>query len=215
MFEVSTPKRSYGGVAAAERRAQRRAALIDAALDLLGESGAGAVTKKAVCARARLNDRYFYEQFTDRDALLRSIAEELTGQGLAAVIAATLEAPADARSRVYAAAQAALDFITADRRRGQLLLVSHTDEVLAQARLVSTRAIANAMAATSREVLGEAAPDQLDTDLVSFTFVSGTLELVAAWLRGEFDVSHEHLVEVVAALLLSAADVSTMLPKAT
>ena len=44
--------------------------LLDAAMDLIAESGAGGVTKKAVCARARLNDRYFYEHFTDRDALV-------------------------------------------------------------------------------------------------------------------------------------------------
>src|ERR1700736_6372558 len=128
---MMTPaKRSYGGVSAPERRAQRRAALLDAALDVLTESGVGAVTKKAVCARAHLNDRYFYEHFTDRDALLQAVAQDITSQGLEVLITATLEAPSDIRAQVHAAARAALDFMTADPRRAQVLLVSHTDEVL-------------------------------------------------------------------------------------
>lgn len=210
---MMTPaKRSYGGVAAPERSARRRAALLDAALDVLTESGAGAVTKKAVCARARLNDRYFYEHFADRDALLQAVAQDITSQGLQAVITATLAAPADIRDQVSAAARAALDFMIADPRRGQVVLVSHTDEVLQQARLASTRAIAQAMAAMTRELLGDSAPSALDTDLASFTLVSGTLELVAAWLRGDYDVSREHLADLVAAMLLAASDVSATLP---
>src|SRR5688572_26077942 len=102
-------KRSYGGVAAPERSARRRAALIDAALDVLTKSGASAVTKKAVCAQARLNDRYFYEHFTDRAALLRAVAETVTGQGLEAIITATMEAPPGIRAQVNAASRAALE----------------------------------------------------------------------------------------------------------
>ena len=212
MSVMRPARRSYGGVAAPERSARRRAALIDAALDVLTASGVSTVTKKAVCARARLNDRYFYEHFADRDALLQAVAQDITGQGLEVLIAATLEAPPDIRAQVHAAAEAALDFMTADPRRAQVLLVSHTDEVLQQARLASTRAVANAMAAMTRELLGDSAPSQLDTDLAAFTLVSGTMELVAAWLRGDFKVSREHLADLVAALLLAASDVSTTLP---
>jgi AcrR family transcriptional regulator len=204
--------RSYGGVTAHERRVRRRAALIDAALDLLAESGASGVTKRAVCSRARLNDRYFYEHFTDRDALLEAVTQSVTSQGLEAVVTATLEAPSDIRAKVHAAAEAALAFMTADPRHGRVLLISHTDEVLQRARLTSTRAIAAAMAAMTRELLGDIAPSQLDTDLAAFTLVSGTMELVAAWLRGDFATSREHLVDLVAAMLLASADVSTALP---
>ena len=212
MSVMSMAKRSYGGVAAPERSALRRTALIDAAMDLVSESGAGAVTKKAVCARARLNDRYFYEHFADRAALLRALAEDLTSQGLASVLTATSQTPEDIGARVHAAADAALKFMTADPRRGRVLLASQVDEVLHDARLTSTRAIAEAMATMSRELLGDAAPARLDTDLVCFTIVSGTLELVAAWLRGDFTVSQSHLVDLVATLLLATSDVSTTLP---
>ncbi len=204
--------RSYGGVTADERRATRRVALIEAALDLFAEDGARAVSKRAVCARARLNDRYFYEHFTDSDALIEAIVRDLTAEGLQAVKAATTSAAPDIRAQVRATADAALEFLTADPRRGQLLLRSHTSEVLQHARADSTRAISNAMAAMIRDPLGPAAASHLDTDLAAFALVSGAMEVIAGWLRGDFDTTREHLADIVAGLLLAVADISTALP---
>jgi len=213
MQDVVAATRSYGGITAEERRTRRRAALIDAALNLFAESGASVVTKKAVCARARLNDRYFYEHFTDSNALLEAAAQDITTQGLQTVISAIVDAGSDIRAQVHAAADAALDFMTDDPLRSQLLLGSHTTEVLQRARLASTRAIANAMSAMAQELLGSSAPPPLDTDLAAFTVVSGTMELVAAWLRGEYQIDRQHLADLVAAMLLSATYISTALPK--
>ncbi len=215
MHEMASATRPYGGVSAEERRARRRAALIDAALDLFAESGAGAVTKRAVCARARLNDRYFYEHFTDSDALLETLAQEFTAQGLETVIAATVEAGPGVRAQVHAAAAAVIDFITADPRRAPMLLASHTSDVLQRARLASTHQVAQVMSAMSRELLADSAPSPEDTELAAFTLVSGTMELVGAWLRGEFPVSRDHLVDVITAMLLAATDLSANLPTTT
>jgi AcrR family transcriptional regulator len=212
MQMMASATRTYGGVTAEQRRATRRAALIEAALDLFAEEGARAVSKRSVCARTRLNDRYFYEHFTDSDALLEAIARDLTAEGLEAVNAATRGAASDVRAQVHATAEAALEFLTADPRRGQLLLRSHTSEVLQRARLDSTRAISNAMSAMIRAPLGAAAASQLDTDLAAFALVSGAMEVIAGWLRGDFDTSQENLAGVVAGLLLAVADISTALP---
>jgi AcrR family transcriptional regulator len=212
MLEMASAKRSYGGVSADERRARRRAALLDAGLDLFAESGAGAVTKRAVCARARLNDRYFYEHFADSDALLEAMAQEFTAEALNTIVPATLAAGQGVRAQVHAAATAAIEFITADPRRASLLLSSHTSDVLQRARLASTHQVAQVMAAMSRELLGNAVPSAEDTELAAFTLVSGTLELVAGWLRGEFPTTRGHLIDVITAMLLSATDLSANLP---
>ena len=55
-----TAERIWGGSTLTERREQRRVALMDAALDLIGEGGGAAVTVRSVCRRASLTDRYFY-----------------------------------------------------------------------------------------------------------------------------------------------------------
>ncbi|MEV6770232.1 TetR family transcriptional regulator [Nocardia sp. NPDC051030] len=204
--------RSYGGETAQERRTRRRAALAEAALDLFAEGGLNQVTKRNVCTRARLNDRYFYEHFTDRDALLESVAQDMTAQGLEAVVTATMEAPPGIEAQIHAAVEASLAFLAADPRRGKMLMEARSAESVEKLRLASTRMIANAMSAMTRELLGGSAPIQLDSDLASFTMVSGVMELVAAWLRGEIDTSREHLTDLIAALLLSTADISTKLP---
>jgi AcrR family transcriptional regulator len=209
MSPMATASRTYGGVSVDQRRATRRAALIEAALDLFGEDGAQAVSKRAVCARAKLNDRYFYEHFTDSDALLEAIVRDLTAGGLEAVGAAAQGVGPDLRARVQATADAALEYLVADPRRGQLMLSTHTSGVMQRARGESARVIADAMSAMIRELLGSAAASKLDTDMAAFALVSGAMEIVACWLRGEFDTSREHVADLIAGLLLATADVST------
>ena len=69
-WHVTEVVRPYRGVSADDRRADRRARLLEAGLDLVGEVGVAEVTAEAVAARAGLSKRYFYESFADRDALL-------------------------------------------------------------------------------------------------------------------------------------------------
>ena len=210
---MGTVARSYGGISAEERSATRRGALIDAALDLFAESGASGVTKRAVCLRARLNDRYFYEHFADADTLLAAAADEVTAQGLHTVTAAVLAAAPGIRAQVHAAADAALDFMTADPRHRQLLLGMYTTEVLQRARLKSTHAIAAAMSALAQALLSDSTLSPFDTELAGFTIASGTMELVAAWLRGDYIIDRDHLTDLVAAMLLTVTDLSRALPK--
>ena len=198
--EVTT-SRPYGGVGAAERRSRRRTALLDAALDLLAEGGAGAVTKRAVCARARLNDRYFYEHFADRDTLLEALSEDVTAHGIDSVVTATLAAGPDIRTRIAAAAESALDFLDTDPRRHALLLNSHSTPVLQRGRVTTQRSIADAMAAVTRDVIDGPAP--LDIDMTAYVLVSGTLELVTPWLRDEFHTDRGHLVGIITDLLFA------------
>src|SRR5512139_974724 len=77
MGRVGESTRTYGGRSAEERRSERRHRLVDAALAIWGEQGWAAVTMRQVCARAGLIDRYFYESFPDRDALLVAVWDQL------------------------------------------------------------------------------------------------------------------------------------------
>lgn len=68
------PKISAATVA--EHRARQRAALIQAAVDILAEQGAAAVTPAAVGARAGVARSTFYLYFPSTAALLATIVEE-------------------------------------------------------------------------------------------------------------------------------------------
>lgn len=195
--------RNYAGQSAEQRRDRRRTTLLEAALDLLSEAGPAAVTKRAVCARARLTDRYFYEHFADRDALLGALAEDFTTRFLEAIVAAALAPAPDLRSQVHASVDASLTFMTADPRRVQLLLSAHTADVIHRAQVTSTHTVAATMAAMTRKLLGDNAPTQIDSEVTAFATVSGIKELVAAWFRHEFDISRDHLSDLITDTLLA------------
>src|SRR3982751_4257101 len=122
------------GSSLADRAAARRAALIEAGVELLGTQGASGVTVRAVCRGAKLTERYFYESFPDgRDALLRAVHSQVAGEAREAIVAAIALAPPRDPERVAHAAVAAFTaFLEADPRRGRVLLSeSFSDSVLA------------------------------------------------------------------------------------
>src|SRR5215218_2940144 len=91
-----------------DRAAARRAALVEAGVELLGTQGAGGVTVRAVCRGAKLTERYFYESFPDgRDGLLRAVHSQVASEARDAIAAAIATAPPDAPERVASAAVAA------------------------------------------------------------------------------------------------------------
>jgi len=201
----TSASRGYGGISAAERRTQRRAALLETALDLLAEAGAHAVTKRAVCARARLNDRYFYEQFTDTDALIRVLGEDLTAQGLQAAMAATLTAGPDIRTQIHAGVAASFDFLLSEPRRSALLRESHTNDVLFRSRVRTQHAIAKTIVAVRGDLTAEPEADQQDGEMTAYVVIAGVFELISAWFRGEFDTTKEQMVELVTRMLMESS----------
>ena len=64
-------------MSAEERHRNRRTRLIEAATELIGTRGVAAATVTAVCAESGVTSRYFYQHFSDRDALLRAVYQQL------------------------------------------------------------------------------------------------------------------------------------------
>ena len=67
----------WAGVALTDRRAERRALLIDAAYALFGTGGEAALTVRSVCRESALNTRYFYESFADIGELLGAVFDKV------------------------------------------------------------------------------------------------------------------------------------------
>ncbi len=92
-------RRDGGGRTGAERRAERRQRLIDAATEIWSESGWAAVTMRGVCAKTGLNDRYFYEDFKTRDELLVAAWDGVRNEMLGEVSATLADASGSRRWR--------------------------------------------------------------------------------------------------------------------
>lgn len=212
---MATATRRYGGATAVERRERRRAALVEAAMDVLSTEGWEGVTVRAVCTRARLNDRYFHESFRDRDELLLAGLDDLILQGLQVTATALDTADPDIRSRARAVIEAGLAFLLDDPLRSRLLVESQATEVLRRRRNEMVRILATMAADQGRQLLGEHTPPDEDLELTALTLVSGALELATLWVRGELNVSREHLADFLVALLLTNAEIATALERET
>ena len=74
---ASDSSRTWRGQTTQERQSERRDRLIEAGIELFGTRGYANTPVKAICEEAGLTERYFYEAFEDREALLDQIYEIL------------------------------------------------------------------------------------------------------------------------------------------
>lgn len=190
-----------------DRAAARRAALVETGVELLGTEGAAGVTVRAVCRGAKLTERYFYESFDSRDALLRAVHAQVAGEARGAIVAAVASARPRTPERVAHSAVAAFTaFLEDDPRRGRVLLSeSFSDTVLAQHDLELIPAFA-ALLVEQLRALPEP-PDDVDAQLTAVALLGALRTLYLAWLEAEPPISAKRLNAHATALIVAAASI--------
>lgn len=204
---TETPGRQYGGLSAADRAAQRRRRLLEAALGIMAEDGWRQITVERLCGEARLNKRYFYESFTDLDAVAATVVEELADQLIREAVRPFVEQrdlPID--ELVRRGLSRLIRYLISDPRRARVLWGG----------LANTPAInryrAVAMSALTRSVVqfGLDRPESGQPDpifeITAAMLLGGTGETVLQWLDGTIDVSEQQLVEELSAHWLRAGE---------
>ncbi len=183
--------RLWGGTTLSARRGARRVALLEAALDLIGEAGAGAVTMRAVCRKAGLTDRYFYESFSDRDALLDVLYRQVAAEFLDPM---TAFADADDPDRIRALAEALVDAVLNDPRKSRLFLVEpYSSTGLGQTSI----AVMPSFTRLIQDHLFTHIQDPVKRRVAALTMAAGNAGMLAAWLNGTLRASRAQLVDHV------------------
>ncbi|MGH2684148.1 MAG: TetR/AcrR family transcriptional regulator [Actinomycetota bacterium] len=181
---------SWAGVPVADRRAERRTLLLDAAFDLLGTEGWSGTTVRAVCQRARLNPRYFYESFDDLDALAVAVYDRVVEELQAEVAAAHAAAGPNPKARARAGIERIIGFVDEDRRRARILYVEALgNEALNRRRIETGYSVVTLV--EQGEQIGR---------IAAAVFVGGLSELLMAWVDGRIEVSREQLTDDVTEL---------------
>jgi AcrR family transcriptional regulator len=72
------PTRRYRGSSGDQRRNERYEQLLSAGLSVIGSNGYAAASVKSICTEAGLTERYFYESFANREALLAEVYKTQT-----------------------------------------------------------------------------------------------------------------------------------------
>lgn len=116
--------RRYRDKTATERRAERRARLLEAALDAFGNAGYRSTSIEQLCADAGVSTRNFYEEFAGREALLIALHDDLNARALDAVVSAIADVdPDDLPARADAGVRAYFGVMTSDERWARIALV--------------------------------------------------------------------------------------------
>ena len=178
---------------------------MDTAFELLGTAGWSKTSVRAVCQRAQLNPRYFYESFADLDALVVAVydrvIEEMTASILGAIDAAP-DAPADQLRAIVAATVA---FMDDDRRRARIVYVEALgNEALNRRRIETGHEIVAFVQSFGRA----REPDHLGA-VAAPILVGGFSELLVSWIEGRLALTREQLVDNATTLFLALAEAAT------
>jgi AcrR family transcriptional regulator len=169
----------------AERRWERREALLDAALDLFGTKGYAATSVEELCRTAYVSTRNFYEEFDNREAVLFALGDRLVGEAYQAMVEATFEDGPDrlvreARARVGALAHALLD----DPRRARIAFIETLGvSPLQEARRRNAhRLFAQYFAALVRSDFNSEGFGSREEDIFAVALVGAINEILSDWV---------------------------------
>ena len=188
--------RRYAGLSGDQRAALRRESLLEAGLEVFAAAGNRGATMTAICAQAKLTERYFYESFTSRDELLQKvldkIADEVRDAGLAALRAST----GTLEQRVRNAIASFVTLLTDDPRKGRVAMIeSAAYEPLRAHRRAVLHGFAQMVADEATRMYGDRAWPPHQGQINGLLFVGGLAELVTAWLNEAISITPAEIVD--------------------
>jgi AcrR family transcriptional regulator len=205
---TSRQGRRYRGASAVHRQELRREKLLSAALELIGGQGLKAATVRAVCARAELTQRYYYESFENAEDLLIAVYEQ-QWQLLAESLHAAIEG---APKNPVAIAQAALFAVFSHLRRhphGARVLFLEVLGVSARVdrsyRQGSQRMI-ELVVAQATPLLPQPAVEGLDAQLQGGAVVGAVIFVAMNWILADYATPEEVLVDNLMVLARSVIE---------
>lgn len=190
------PGRSWRGKSPVQRATERREQLLDAALEVFTARGFPASRVRDVCREAGLTERYFYESFAGKEALLIALSERIVADLLAAAAPGLELAASDREAAIDAAGRAVVHSLTDDPRRARILFV----EVVGVSREIEDhrRAIIGGLAdvirAAAARAFGPWVARSTETELIGRALVGAVQELLVAHVRGELSLSQDELI---------------------
>ncbi|MCZ0730129.1 TetR/AcrR family transcriptional regulator [Mycolicibacterium iranicum] len=197
---TSSPTR-WAGVPLTDRRAERRALLIDAAYRLFGDGGEAALSVRSVSRECGLNTRYFYESFSDTDQLLGAVYDRVSAELAEAVEAAMARAEDSLRARTRAGMAAVLHFSSVDPRRGRVLFTDARSNPVLIARRAATQDLLREAVLTEGWRL-QPGSDPVAALVGAAMYTGAMAELAQQWLTGSLGDDLDAVVDYALRLVL-------------
>lgn len=185
-------RRRWSGVPLEDRQALRRDKLIDAGVQLLGEEAGPALTVRAVCRKAGLTERYFYESFTDRDEFVRAVYDDVCTRAMSTLMSATT--PREAVERFVA-------LMVDDPVRGRVLLLApEVEPVLVRSGAEWMPSFIELLQRKLTRI-----GDPVLQNMVATSLIGGLTALFTAYLDGRLAATREQFINFCVDMLVARA----------
>lgn len=201
--------RPWRGLSPEQRVAERRERLLASALEVFATQRFHASKVRDVCREASLTERYFYESFEGKEALLAALAERIVADLVTAVAPSIALLDSDPDAAIDGAARAVVCSLTDDPRRARILfveVVGVSPELEDRRRLV-IGALVDVFRGGIANAFGPWALESVEVELIARAVIGGAQELLFAYVRDELPIDQEGLVASIQRLFARARPV--------
>lgn len=159
--------------------------MLRAGAEIWVSDGWAAVSMRAVCARAGLTDRYFYEEFDNVDDLLGTLWDEVRDE-VVAVLLADIAARADESplDRLHSGISVFVTYLATHVDRAAILYGDGAGCAVLVLRQRELRTTGTAVIADLARPLLRSEAELADFLILGRMAIGGFLELIAAWQAG-------------------------------
>ncbi|NKF24269.1 TetR/AcrR family transcriptional regulator [Solimonas marina] len=198
--------RRFRGLDTKERQRQRREQLVAAGLEMFGTRGYHSVGVREICAEAKLTERYFYESFSNREALFQAVYNHGIDTIRAAVMQSIMQSGAasgagrDMRAVARTTIRAFLSKLRDDPRLSRVLMMDSmtvSSDVGLQSQ-IATQSFADLIGGMIRSAYPELPQLGIDGQLLADGLIGSTVYLAIHWTVHDFakplDVIVDHCV---------------------
>jgi AcrR family transcriptional regulator len=189
-----------------ERRAERRARLEDAALQIAGTRGWAEATMTEICRVAGLTERYFYESFRTREELYGALIDDLEHELRTAVFEAVADDARGPAERLEAGVRALVALYVRDPHRGRAALIEGMGvRELEQQRRRALVGLFGLLAERWTAFFPDVGADAAERAARATAIGGAVTALIAARLEGELVADEEGLARAITATATAIA----------
>ncbi|HEX3465143.1 MAG TPA: TetR/AcrR family transcriptional regulator [Candidatus Elarobacter sp.] len=196
--QAASKGRVYAGLSAPERRAERRERLLDAGLELFGTVGFQKTTIPMLCSASGVTARHFYEEFPSREALLRTLYDQIAENAFQRTVEALRDTQSGPAERIRSSTAAYFRYLTSDARLARIYTIEavgmHAD--LEAHRRAKREAFVKKMTRAAQRVESES----VDSRLLSAAIAGAAHDLLLEWVLAPRRPSVDKLIETITTL---------------
>lgn len=198
--------RPWRGVSPEQRVTDRRERLIEAGLEVFATRTFQGTKVRDVCGEAGLTERYFYESFSDKEALLRVLADRIVADFVAAAGPSIALVATDFDAAIRGAMTALVSSLTDDPRRARILFIEvvGVSPTIEDKRRMVISNLVEVIRVAAAQAFGEWVRESVEIELIARALIGAASELLVAHVRGELPLDRDELVLALSRLFLRA-----------